>query len=171
MADAITYPIEGGCACGKIRYQLLCAPLVVNCCHCTYCQRETGSSFALNAVIEATNLIHITPQQPFLTKISSASGNGQTLARCLECYVVVWSNYSFNGPFTRCVRVGTLDQPDVLGGPEAHVYVESKQKWVNLEGEMCFEGYYDEEKVWRRESLERFERLKPQIAQWRKETG
>lgn len=45
---------EGGRACGAVRYRLEREPLIVHCCHCTRCQTETGSAFALNAVIEAS---------------------------------------------------------------------------------------------------------------------
>ncbi|HEX4885361.1 MAG TPA: GFA family protein, partial [Casimicrobiaceae bacterium] len=47
-----SFPLAGGCDCRRVRYQLLSAPLFVHCCHCRWCQRETGSAFALNAMIE-----------------------------------------------------------------------------------------------------------------------
>ena len=45
-------PCEGGCACGHVRYRLASAPMIVHCCHCRDCQRQTGSAFVLNALIE-----------------------------------------------------------------------------------------------------------------------
>ena len=45
--------LEGGCACGAVRYRLTSAPMFVHCCHCRDCQRQTGSAFVLNALIEA----------------------------------------------------------------------------------------------------------------------
>ncbi|KAF2493818.1 hypothetical protein BU16DRAFT_590540 [Lophium mytilinum] len=166
------FPLTGGCVCRKIRYTILAAPLAVNCCHCRWCQRETGASFALNAILEAQHVRHAPSPaaQPILSTIPSVSGAGQTLARCLDCGVVMWSNYAFHGPLTRIVRVGTLDEPDALR-PDAHIFTESKQPWVELSGERAFVGYYDVEKVWRRESLERLEVLKPEVERWRRETG
>ncbi|KAF2808235.1 glutathione-dependent formaldehyde-activating [Mytilinidion resinicola] len=164
------FPLSGGCVCRKIRYTILAAPLAVNCCHCRWCQRETGASFALNAILEAQHVRHTGAAEPVLSTIPSVSGAGQTLARCPDCGVVVWSNYAFHGPLTRIVRVGTLDAPDALR-PDAHIFTESKQPWVDLSKERAFVGYYDVEKVWRRESLERLEVLKPEVAKWREETG
>jgi len=169
MPEFSIFPLSGGCTCGKVRYQITQPPLTVNCCHCRWCQRETGASFGLNATLEAPNVIH-TLSEPVLVTIPSVSGAGQTLARCPECYVVLWSNYGFHGPLTRIVRVGTLDQPDLLP-PDAHIFIESKQPWVKLDGERAFEGYYDVQKVWRKESLERLEKLKPLVEKWRSETG
>jgi hypothetical protein len=53
MTPAAGFPIEGGCDCRAVRYRMLSAPLFVHCCHCRWCQRESGASFALNAMIEA----------------------------------------------------------------------------------------------------------------------
>jgi len=47
---------DGGCDCRRVRYRLATRPLFVNCCHCRWCQRETGSAFAINAMIEAERL-------------------------------------------------------------------------------------------------------------------
>ena len=44
---------DGGCDCRRIRYRMTSRPLFVHCCHCRWCQRESGSAFALNAMIEA----------------------------------------------------------------------------------------------------------------------
>jgi Glutathione-dependent formaldehyde-activating enzyme len=53
MSSTAVYPLAGGCDCRRVRYQLEGPPLFVHCCHCRWCQRETGASFALNAMIEA----------------------------------------------------------------------------------------------------------------------
>src|SRR5216117_2499908 len=49
--------LKGRCACGKVRYRLLAEPMRVHCCHCTDCQRHTGSAFVLNAIIETSTFI------------------------------------------------------------------------------------------------------------------
>ncbi|RYH95975.1 MAG: GFA family protein, partial [Acetobacteraceae bacterium] len=102
---------EGGCGCGEVRYQVTGAPLIVHACHCRWCQRETGTAFALNAMIEADRVV-LVRGDPELVVTPSASGRGQVIARCKTCRIAVWSNYAGAGPFLRFVRVGTLDDPD-----------------------------------------------------------
>ena len=121
---------EGGCGCGQVRYRMNGEPLFVHCCHCHWCQRETGTAFGLNAMIEAdrVDLIQGTPEA---VQTPSLSGRGQTIWRCPNCRVAVWSNYGGAGPDIRFVRVGTLDGPDKLP-PDIHIYVASKQPWVAL---------------------------------------
>src|SRR4051794_24252416 len=105
------FPLEGGCDCRDIRYRMESRPLIVHCCHCRWCQRESGASFALNAMIESERVTLLTGQ-PAAVDTPSASGKGQTIARCPRCQIAVWSNYAGAGPVVRFVRVGTLDQPD-----------------------------------------------------------
>jgi hypothetical protein len=121
---------EGGCDCGKVRYRLDVRPIVVHCCHCRWCQRETGSAFALNAVIEADH-VALLGDAPTPIETPSASGRGQTIFRCPQCQVAVWSRYGGAGDKAHFVRVGTLDDPDALP-PYVHVYVASRQPWVVL---------------------------------------
>jgi hypothetical protein len=126
--------------------------MFVNCCHCRWCQRETGTAFALNALIEADR-VELLAGEPDLVVTPSESGNGQRIARCPTCRVAVWSTYS--RPAVRFVRVGTLDLPD-LAPPEAHIFVASKQPWVVLPpGTPAFDEYYDAAQLWSAESLDR----------------
>ena len=119
------FPLEGGCDCGYVRYRMETAPLFVHCCHCRWCQRESGASFALNAMIEAERVTHLAAE-PELVNTPSESGSGQNIARCPKCRIAVWSNYSGAGRLVRFVRVGTLDTPDVLP-PNIHIFTASKQ--------------------------------------------
>ena len=48
--------LEGGCACGRVRYRLNAPPMFVHCCHCRDCQRQTGSAFVINALIETDRI-------------------------------------------------------------------------------------------------------------------
>ncbi len=128
--------------------------MIVNACHCRWCQRETGTVHALNAVYEAERVVHIAAE-PELIDTPSASGKGQRIARCPICKVAVWSNYAGLGALTRFVRVGTFDEPGLLP-PDVHIYIASKQPWVVLpEGVPAFTEFYDPKKVWPPESLER----------------
>lgn len=149
-----TYPIEGGCTCRAIRYQMLTAPMIVHCCHCRWCQRESGSSFALNAVIESSR-VRLLSGEPEIIHTPSASGKGQRIHRCPVCKIAVWSNYAGAGNAATFIRVGTLDQPDSLP-PDVHIFTMSKQPWVTLPAETpAFEEYYDHTKIWSKESLDR----------------
>jgi hypothetical protein len=151
----VSYPIEGGCTCRNIRYQLLTKPMFVHCCHCRWCQRESGASFALNALIEADRVVLIGPGKPEVVDTPSNSGKGQKILRCPSCRIAVWSNYAGAGDAFDFVRVGTLDQPDLLP-PDIHIFTMSKQPWVILPpGVPAVEEYYDRERYWPKERLER----------------
>jgi hypothetical protein len=149
-----SYPIEGGCDCRRVRYRMVTAPLYVHCCHCRWCQRETGSAFVLNALIEAGR-VEVLTGEPEVVLTPSASGKGQKIARCPSCRIALWSNYAGSGDRVRFVRVGTLDEPDRLP-PDVHIFTASKQPWVVLpERALVFAAYYDREKCWPAESLAR----------------
>ena len=149
---------EGGCTCREVRYCLSSGPLIVHCCHCRWCQRESGAAFALNALIE-TERLELLNGQAELVATPSASGKGQRIARCPRCRVAVWSHYAGFEERVSFVRVGTLDEPDRFP-PDVHIYTESKQPWVVLPaGARAFTQYYKSREVWSAESLERRERL------------
>lgn len=150
------FPFFGGCDCRMVRFRMETKPLFVHCCHCRWCQRETGASFALNALIEADRVTLISGE-PEITDTPSASGKGQKIARCPKCRIAVWSNYAGAGPAFRFVRVGTLDEPDHLP-PDIHIFTSSKQPWVVLpSGVPVVTEYYDRKKYWPEESLVRRE--------------
>ncbi|MFZ6770052.1 GFA family protein [Undibacterium sp. Di26W] len=156
------FPLEGGCDCGHIRYRMQTTPLVVHCCHCRWCQRESGTAFALNAMIEAGQVLNL-GGEPDMVDTPSNSGAGQQIARCPHCSIAVWSNYAGAGPLMKFVRVGTLDQPDHLP-PDMHIFTLSKQPWVNLVGDIpVFTEYYDRNQHWSASSLARRAALLPQI--------
>ncbi|MDB4955955.1 MAG: glutathione-dependent formaldehyde-activating [Myxococcales bacterium] len=147
-------PYEGHCTCGDVRYRMTSAPLFVHCCHCRWCQRETGTAFALNAMIEADRVV-LVAGQPEIVATPSNSGRGQKISRCPQCRIAVWSNYAGAGDLVRFVRVGTFADPDQFP-PDVHIFTASKQPWVVLgAGTPAFDEYYDREKLWPRGSLER----------------
>ena len=148
------FPLDGGCDCRTIRYRMQGAPLFVHCCHCRWCQRETGSAFVLNAMIEADR-VDLLSGEPMVVDTPSESGQGQRIARCPRCFVAVWSHYSGAGPHVRFVRVGTLDTPDALP-PDIHIFTASRQPWVQLPPSTpAVPQYYDREQYWPAASLER----------------
>ena len=163
MSSPAIYPLAGGCDCRHIRYRLESRPLFVHCCHCRWCQRESGASLALNAMIEADR-VALLGAEPEITDTPSASGKGQKIARCPKCRIAVWSNYGGAGPFVRFVRVGTLDEPDHLP-PDIHIFTASKQPWVVLPpGTPAVPEYYDRKQYWPAESLARREALVAKIS-------
>lgn len=163
---SVQYPIEGGCDCRALRYRLESSPLFVHCCHCRWCQRETGASFALNAMIESDRVIHL-GAEPELVNTPSNSGLGQQIARCPHCRIAVWSHYAGNGPLVKFVRVGTLDNPDLLP-PDIHIFTASKQPWIELKTNVPIcEEYYDRNIHWPAESLARYQELRPKIDAYR----
>lgn len=148
------FTAEGGCACGAIRYRLTAAPLFVHCCHCLWCQRETGSAFVLNALIE-TACVERIKGAPNPIATPSESGKGQTFYRCPTCQVALWSYYVGARDAISFVRVGTLDDPAVIT-PDIHIFTASKQPWVVLpENVPSVEAYYSARAHWPAESLER----------------
>ncbi len=162
MVNANAFHAEGGCDCRTVRYRMETAPLFVHCCHCRWCQRESGASFALNALIEGDRVTEL-GEPPDLVNMPSESGSGQLIARCPNCKVAVWSNYSGAGPLVKFIRVGTLDNPDLLP-PDIHIFTASKQPWVVLpEGTPAVAEYYEREHHWPRESLARRQVLLPFI--------
>ena len=154
---------EGGCTCRRIRYRMTGAPLFVHCCHCTWCQRETGTAFALNAMIEADRVERLA-QAPEIVDTPSASGKGQRIARCPHCRVAVWSHYAGAGDAVAFVRVGTLDEPARLP-PDIHIFTSTRLPWVVLpEGSRAVPEFYDLKVTWPAESLERRQALRERLA-------
>ncbi|PSN70251.1 hypothetical protein BS50DRAFT_309229 [Corynespora cassiicola Philippines] len=161
-------PLKGHCTCGSIQYQLSAPPLVVHCCHCTWCQREVGAAFATNAQIEAYNFKITSLEEPIFIQIPSVSGAGQLVARCPTCYTAVYSHNSPRGAIGKAimfVKIGTLaDGSRQRVRPDVHIYTSTKVEWVDLQKEeergiKVYEGYYQREDVWSESSLQRRTRL------------
>lgn len=145
--------MEGGCSCRAVRYRLASSPMFVNCCHCRDCQRQTGSAFVINAIIE-TDRIELLGAAPVASAVPTDSGRPHDIYRCASCKVAVWSDYG-RRPVLRFVRVGTLDDASSLT-PGAHIFTRSKLPWVLLDGGApAFDVYYDMATLWSADSLAR----------------
>jgi hypothetical protein len=150
-------PQEGGCTCREVRYRLENQPMFVHCCHCTWCQRETGSAFALNALIEAAE-VKLLQGGTETIDTPSHSGRGQRIVRCPTCRVALWSHYGGAGAAVNFVRVGTLDNPGLFP-PDIHIYTSTKLPWVQLGGGApVVEEFYRRSEHWPKESIERYNR-------------
>jgi hypothetical protein len=147
-------PREGGCACGAVRYRLASAPLFVHCCHCLNCQRQTGSAFVINLLIESDRL-ELLGDTPQPVDVPRDDGSTQRIFRCPSCQVAVFSHYG--RPEVSFVRGGTLDEPSGVA-PDVHIYTRSKLSWVSLpESVPAFDVYYDAKSLWPATSLERLQ--------------
>jgi hypothetical protein len=145
--------MEGGCTCGSVRYRLNAAPMMVHCCHCRWCQRETGSGFVINAIVETSNL-EVTGET-VMVDTPSASGKGQKIMRCPKCHVALWSHYARRGTALAFVRVGTFGDPSAVQ-PDVHIFISTKLPWVRIpQDAKAFEEFYDVPTVWPAEALAR----------------
>jgi len=133
--------LTGRCTCGEVAYRLTDEPIIVNTCHCTWCQRETGSAFAVNGVIEADR-IEVTKGAPAAVDLPTASGGGQRVMRCPTCQVALWSHYLGGAAALAYLRVRTLDRADRVV-PDVHIYTSTRLPWVVLPADRpAFEGFY-----------------------------
>ena len=152
----MSVPLEGGCACGAVRYRLTSEPLFTNCCHCLNCQRQTGSAFVINVLIE-TDRVELLAGEPTAVDVPRDDGSTQRIFRCPTCQVAVFSQYT--RPEVRYVRAGTLDQPSSVA-PDAHIFTRSKLSWITLpDSAPAFEIYYDMEEMWPAASRERIKAI------------
>jgi hypothetical protein len=145
--------MEGSCTCGAVTYKMTHSSIFTHCCHCTWCQRETGSAFALNAMIETENLQVSGAVEEVV--IPSHSGKGQTIARCPTCKVALYSHYAGAGRLMAFVRVGTLNDLSTCP-PDIHIYTSTKLAWLVLDPSVPIlsEGY-DRKAYWPQASLDR----------------
>jgi hypothetical protein len=145
--------LAGGCACGAVRYRLQTGPMFVHCCHCRDCQRQTGSAFVINALIE-TDRIVLQGAAPQPVRVPTDSGGPHDIYRCGACKTAIWSDYGGRSGL-RFVRVGTLDDPAALA-PDVHIFTRSRLPWVALPADRpAFEIYYQSAEIWPEESLKR----------------
>jgi hypothetical protein len=154
----MTVQREGGCGCGALRYRLVSEPMFVHCCHCLNCQRQTGSAFVINLLIEADRLAPLAgTAQP--VDVPRDDGSVQRIFRCAQCQVAIFSEYG--GREVRFVRAGTLDEPTEIT-PDVHIFTRSKVGWVILPQQVpAFEVYYDTKELWPAQSLRRLEAVLP----------
>jgi hypothetical protein len=161
IAEVMNVAREGGCACGAVRYRLASEPLFIHCCHCLNCQRQTGSAFVINLLIEADR-VELLAGDPRPVDVLRDDGSRQRIYRCPTCQVAVYSDYG--RPEVLFVRGGTLDEPSGVT-PDVHIYTRSRLPWITLpDGIPAFDGYYDSKALWPPASLERLQAVLAQAA-------
>lgn len=154
--------MEGCCTCGQVRYRLVGDPLFVHCCHCSWCQRETGSAFAVNALIESVR-VELLRGSTETVNTPSNSGKGQLIVRCPACRVAIWSHYSGFGKAVSFIRVGTLDDPGRVP-PDIHIFTSTRMPWVVLPDDVpVMSEYYPTGEYWPAESLKRLRVLRERV--------
>ncbi|MFT5113002.1 MAG: hypothetical protein ACI8P9_002330 [Parasphingorhabdus sp.] len=146
--------LTGSCTCGDIKYKVNASPLFVHCCHCTWCQRESGAAFAVNALVETSN-VEFLLGQPQRIEVATTSGKGQSILRCQKCQIAVSGHYGGLGDKVSFIRVGSLDQPNQVQ-PDIHIYTNAKQSWVTLpENVPATAGFYKFADIWPEDKLAR----------------
>ncbi len=147
--------LEGGCSCGAVRYRLTSRPMFTHCCHCLDCQKQTGSAFAINGLIETACIEMLSGDDAIqVVAMPSPSGRGHEIHRCQACEVALWSDYGKRG-YLRFLRVATLDEPHAIE-PDVHIFTRSKVPWVRIpEGARAFDVFYDMKQEWPAQSLAR----------------
>jgi hypothetical protein len=149
--------LEGGCACGSIRYRLTATPLIVHACHCRDCQRVTGGAFVINVWIERPFVERLSGN-PKSFLLAGGSGKDHEVYFCEQCGTYLWSRYQIAPGDALFVRAGTLDEPESVK-PDVHIFTRSKLPWLDIPKDVPeFNTIYDIEKVWSADSKERLRR-------------
>ncbi len=143
----------GGCACGAIRYVFEGEPLFVHACHCTDCQRASGTTFGLTMLVEARDF-RVVSGEPGEAALTGGSGAGKQSYFCPHCGGWLFGRTDLR-PGVLAIRPGTLD--DTTGiVPRAHIWTRSKLPWLELSADVPrFETIYDASALWPEESLRR----------------
>lgn len=115
-------PLTGGCPCGAVRYAISAFPLFLYACHCTDCQRQSGSAFALNMPV-ATEAFRVVAGTPTGWRRLAPSGATVVSWFCGDCGGRI-NGERIGRPELTVVRAGTLDDTSWLS-PGAHFYTRS----------------------------------------------
>jgi hypothetical protein len=124
--------IEGGCACGKVRYSAEADPIFAGVCHCTHCQKITGTSFSVVVAIPAPALTVTGDVKVYDSKGDTGQGTHSTF--CPNCGSPVLGAADVMQGVVM-IRAGTMDDSSWVK-PSMEIYCDSKMPWVALGGEL-----------------------------------
>lgn len=128
---------EGGCLCGKVRFEIMGPIRNIVYCHCSQCRKAQGSAFATNGIVKASEFAILSGADE-LTGYESTPG--QTKFFCKHCGSPIMSKTESRPEQVR-VRLGTIES-DILERPSAHIFVTSKANWEEIAGDLPqYEGY------------------------------
>jgi len=145
----------GGCSCGAVRYEIRGKPMIVHACHCTDCQRRSGSAFAINLWIEQEKVVLQSGELLQREAPGGESGKPYDSWGCSDCGTALWGYFHKSPQGSRFVRAGTLDDPSAFA-PDVHIFTRSKLPWVTIpDGVPSFEAFYDLRETWSADSLRR----------------
>lgn len=126
----VRLPIEGGCQCGALRYRVTVAPLMIYACHCSNCQRITGSAFVLSATI-AESSFEFTTGEPRTVEWQSDAGNQRYGSFCGDCGCrIAHGQIPSNNILS--LRAGTFDDVSWVT-PAGHSWTRSAQPWIKFD--------------------------------------
>lgn len=122
--STVSLPLHGGCACGAVRYSLSSAPIALFACHCTLCQRQSGSAFGQSLRVRRADLTWTgeTVTRERLTERGTASES----LFCPGCGGRIFN--ARPGTDFCHLRAGTLDDTSWLK-PAAHIWTQHAQPW------------------------------------------
>jgi len=119
--------LRGSCLCGTVRYEVRGTPLGMYYCHCGTCQKASGSSFATNIIVAATDLAVVSGRKQ-LTGYESSPHKRRYF--CSGCGSPIYSHAEKTRDVVS-VRCGTLDDDPGLR-PTEHIFVASKTPWYQI---------------------------------------
>ena len=122
-------PYTGRCFCEETRYRITAEPLTLYACHCTDCQKRTGSAFGLSMWVPRT-AIEVTTGEATLQVLKGPDGRGRPGRMCPQCGARLWSEPE-KRPTLAVLRAGTLDDTSWLR-PVAHIWTRSAQPWFEF---------------------------------------
>jgi len=125
--------VKGGCLCGALRYRLKSAPTSVVICHCTHCQKVSGSAFSTNATIAESDIVFEGEMASFADK--GESGNVLNRCFCPRCGSSIASRPAHR-PDVLVLKVGSLDDHSSLQAAGLEIWTRSRQPWVKFAAEM-----------------------------------
>lgn len=118
-------PYTGQCVCGRIEYRVTDAPLTIYACHCTDCQKRSGSAFGLSMWVRRPAL-EVTKGEAAALSMTAADGRKRNYWICADCNTRLWGQAK--NPEILIVRAGTLRDTSWFR-PVAHLWVRSAQPW------------------------------------------
>ncbi len=124
-------PFQGGCLCGAVRYECTAEPVAVYYCHCTDCQKASGTAFHTGVFVPVDAFTIVQGEAATYERPSDA-GNTVTHAFCRDCGAPL---YVFSSARTthRSIKAGSLDDSSWLK-PEFHIWTQSETPWAIIDG-------------------------------------
>ena len=120
--------IDGGCFCGEVTFEAQVEPGHVLICHCTDCQRMSGSAFRTIVPAPADRFRLISGAPKTFVKVAD-SGNRRVNAFCATCGTQLWSSVEGKPSAPIAIRAGTVTQRDQLP-PQRQIWRRSAQSWL-----------------------------------------